>query len=609
MNLDDRSQMAIGRFTLTFLLSTEFFSYFVIIPLLLIYFLVNLDISLNNLVLLLKVLAVVIPISMATTYVSDIMVLSPIRRYFKKILKGEGAGDEDYAAAQKRFFSLPFAHAAGSLVRWIAGLVGAYVPFTLLADLSGIQTFNIWTTAVVIPPFGMVLYFFLTERFLQKYLNLGFFADIRNKEAGLKINFVLRIVLSIAVMISVPLIGVIGYFLLILERQNVSGAIVPIKMAMILLFGVLIAGSLTYGLAGSIGEKVSMIISYLRTMGEGDLSQGRLVMAVVDDLTRIGQNVFVMKENIADIIHEIRRISGGLEESTGKISGITESFTQDTQGQAATTEEVTAAIEEISAGMDSIAHSTRRQVESIQSLVDKMNGLTSKIKEMDRKTANAQRLTEEISREAKSGEEALARMKESMHKIGERSGQMTGIVGIINDISEKINLLSLNASIEAARAGDAGRGFAVVADEVSKLADTTASSVKEIGALIKASEEETEQGAAIVGDVVEKISRITGGVGEINDMTESLSSFMHSQIETNEVINREAGGVKEKSEEIEASIAEQKNAMGEMVRSVNGINELTQSISSGSQEIAGSSKENLDMAKLLMSKVDSFTVA
>ena len=152
-------------------------------------------------------------------------------------------------------------------------------------------------------------------------------------------------------------------------------------------------------------------------------------------------------------------------------------------------EEITAT-DEISAGIDNVAAGASDQVERITRLVETIDRLTGIIHDVERKTSEAARVTGSISDMARDGEAGMREMNESMEAIGESSREMTGIVAIINDISDRINLLSLNASIEAARAGDAGRGFAVVADEISKLADQTSRSVKEIDGHIRKTESE-----------------------------------------------------------------------------------------------------------------------
>ncbi len=608
MELNENYRKTAKRFSLLFLFSTELFSYFVMIPLLFIYFVVNLDISAVNLILLLKILLVVIPVSMATTLLWDLTVLSPVNRYLRLKLSGAPLTDEVSRKALKRFFFLPYTHSFGSLLRWILGLVMAYIPFTMMAELSRVQHINIWLTVFMVPPLGMVLYFFLTERFIQKCLNDGFFSELEVRGVTIHVNFLFRVILSICVILIIPVIAVTGYFMLVLEKSGISGGIEPVKLGLITLFGILVASSIIFGLVASIRDKVNMITRYLQKIGDGDLSAKRSIMSVVDDLTMINQDVYYMKERIAGIIREIRHNSIQLENSTDEISRITESFSTDTQNQAATVEEITATIEEVSASMDNIAHSAQIQVKELNELMLKMNGLTVSTREMNSKTSGALSLTEEISRQAGSGEESLYGMKDTMAKIGERSKQMSLIISIINDISDKINLLSLNASIEAARAGDAGRGFAVVADEISKLADTTASSVKEIGSLIASSEAEIDHGIGIANDVVEKISIITHGVGEINSMMESISGFMNTHIESNEKINKELVSVLTKSGEIESAISEQKVAMADVVSSVNNINELTQRISIGSEDIAHNTKSNLQMTNVLRTKVGSFVI-
>ncbi len=297
----------------------------------------------------------------------------------------------------------------------------------------------------------------------------------------------------------------------------------------------------------------------------------------------------------------------GLNESIGDISGKlsrnssdllreADAFSRESQNQAASVEEISASTETMAGGMEMVMERVHRQHESMAALTRRIDELTEMVQRIADTMGRTIRLADGVSTTASRGGEVLSAMNESLVRVNESSGKMTGIIGLIGDISDRTNLLSLNAAIEAARAGEAGRGFAVVADEISKLADQTASSIKEIDQLIKANVEEIGRGMTTVEETVETIMRIIEGVSAIGSEVAVISEQMESQREINSQVTSEAGKVMSMSDEIRATMEEQKVSMDEIVKSVANVNQITQAYAEGAERLLRNSKEVQEMA-------------
>ena len=300
----------------------------------------------------------------------------------------------------------------------------------------------------------------------------------------------------------------------------------------------------------------------------------------------------------------LRAGSGELVSDMESLSSTIAAFTENSQEESAATEEVSAAIEEITAGVDSVKSSADEQYRSIESLSSTMGTLSASITAMNSIVQDSLGAMKQISDNAKSGEQSLNVMNESMKNISGSSREITGIVQIINDISDRINLLSLNAAIEAARAGDAGRGFAVVADEISKLADQTATSIKNIDDLIRTNERDITQGIQNIGDAVGKIDAIIEGIERIVEKINAISAQMNEQTAANSIVNENSRLVKSKSEHIMNAMSEQRNAMDEISKTTAAINELSQANTHRILEITGSSKSLVDKVAKLNDEIE-----
>jgi methyl-accepting chemotaxis protein len=298
--------------------------------------------------------------------------------------------------------------------------------------------------------------------------------------------------------------------------------------------------------------------------------------------------------------------SGQLYSFSEQLLQILSGFMQNSQDQAAAIEEVSASVEQISAGTEHVKSSTDHQFDGIESLSKVMKATADIMKEMVMLTQEALQKMRDISVNAKSGEESLALMNETMNSIGKSSGEITGIIAIINDISDKINLLSLNAAIEAARAGDYGRGFAVVADEISKLADQTATSIKTIGALIVNNDREIRTGMQNVTQVINTINTIIKDIDVIVSHITALSETVTRQAKENAVAFDSVESIRQQSEQIKMAMDEQKRAIDEISNTIGSINELAQKNAAKGLDITETAKMLVEKVQAINKDIDEF---
>lgn len=362
-----------------------------------------------------------------------------------------------------------------------------------------------------------------------------------------------------------------------------------------------------YLIAKSFSKPIVKIVGTAKLIANGDFTID-IDSKRKDEIGQLQGALKNILSKVKDVISDIKNVTVQMASSSEEMSSTTISFSDNARNQAASAEQVTATIEELSAGIDNVAQNSEDQSLKLETLLSTMNQLSAMIHTMEEQISEMVVISENISSRASIGESSLKGMSDSMKKITGSSKQMTTIVKLINDISEQINLLSLNAAIEAARAGDAGKGFAVVADEISKLADATSKSIKDITTLITANNNEIQKGMANVGDTIDIITNIIEDIATIGNQMNNISESMKKQLETNNVVNNEASEVRIKANQISSATSEQKIAITEVVKSVSNISELTQSNAAGSEQMASSSEEIAAMADNLKAKVDFFKV-
>jgi methyl-accepting chemotaxis protein len=175
-----------------------------------------------------------------------------------------------------------------------------------------------------------------------------------------------------------------------------------------------------------------------------------------------------------------------------------------------------------------------------------------------------------------------AKTNTTVAKLGESSAEIGNVIKVITSIAQQTNLLALNATIEAARAGEAGKGFAVVANEVKELAKQTAKATEDISRKIEAIQGDTK-------GAVEAITEIGKIINQINDLQNSIASAVEEQTATTGEISR--------------NVAEAAQGSTEIARNVSGVAQAARHTSEGAGNTKNSADElsriALDLQKLV----------
>jgi len=302
---------------------------------------------------------------------------------------------------------------------------------------------------------------------------------------------------------------------------------------------------------GSLIESFSQIIESTRQQTEvlEALSKGDLTAPV---MPRCEHDV--MSEAIIKTISNLNKMFAEINQSTFEVSAVSKNIADGAHNLAQGSTEQAVTLEELSRSIDTVAAQTKQNTE------------------MSEKSA---KLAEQIKKSALTGIEFMERLIFAVNEINKASSQIISVINSIDAIAAQTNILSVNASIEAARTGEQGKGFAVVANEVRSLALKSAELAKNSAVMIGDSIEKTGQGVEIadktykilleIADEIKESSLISGEIAKYSDKQKSAIEEINIGIsQVSQVVNQNSNTA-EKSAEASEQMHSQANVLETLV--------------------------------------------
>lgn len=332
--------------------------------------------------------------------------------------------------------------------------------------------------------------------------------------------------------------------------------------------------------------KVSTIIEEI---ANGDINADfGMVKETNDEIGLIIEKMKELTQSLGSIVGKIRNSSDTMSANSYELN--------DTSSQTlAANNEISKAVEDVAEGSTGMAASISKINENLLEMSNETKDINESVNEIRNQTTAVQDSSKIMNDKIKSMQDSSHKMDEGISAISKRIetvnttvDKVSNIVSVIEEISSETNLLSLNASIEAARAGDAGKGFAVVAQEIRVLSDNTNTELENIKQIISSLVEECRYCVQASGTIVEdnakqkeEIKAVLDEFGSLDEQiqktaekADEIEELVTAMIELNDDITRSSNSLTDVSAANAAATEEMNANIEELNAMMNGVSEM-----------------------------------
>ena len=312
------------------------------------------------------------------------------------------------------------------------------------------------------------------------------------------------------------------------------------------LVGLTVSVLLILRFARSISRPVKRVTDRMVALSNGDLHTEVLPVSTGDELEVMTQTLDDTLESINRYISDIQQVltrvaegdlrtgpqvdyKGDFELIRGSLHTITQSMNETLLGFRAAADRLTAMAEQLSGQAAQLHQASMEQNQSAEELVHEVTHVKDRLADVADSSDQTRSQTEEIARRIQSANEQMAALSSAMDDISANAQQITKIAKDIEDIAFQTNILSLNASVEAARAGAAGKGFAVVANEVKQLAAKSAEAAQSATEMVNNTKTIIQTGVVLTADTADSLQAISDVSTQISAISDQLAAAVQGQ--------------------------------------------------------------------------------
>lgn len=383
---------------------------------------------------------------------------------------------------------------------------------------------------------------------------------------------------------------------------------VRILMVVIGLVSLLLLAVLIERVVQVVIRPVKELTRVITAMTDGDFT--------VDVTTKSNDEIGVMSRGVERFIQSMRSmilsihgVSDKLHVQADNSNHVSGDMYDASRLQSDSMQELNNTVEQLSVSVNEIADNATTLAAVAANTRDDGKQVDLKVRETVEVSRQGKADMQNVGIAMQSINESMKKLQQAIDKVGDASVEITKITGVISDIADETNLLSLNASIEAARAGEAGRGFAVVATEIGKLAQTSADSVhniesliSEIRVLVKDAVSQADDSVSNIQSSGELVKGALQTFDAIFDNIDEVNRLVQQMIEKVEQVDNVAVNVAAISEEQAASSEEILATSTTMVEQAHNITENSETVAEGARELTGSAVELANQVNMF--KVD-----